>query len=367
MITLSNIVNYITNSLPLKEGLGVGLLALTLAGCQKDDEQGGGNTPQSISFDTELSNDEALTRTAYPLYYYQQSIKFIGTKTVNSTASLVFPNYYMQYLTDSKSWQYISGKQSNVDGQIEKFWDNNATEYRFIAGAPFDKTDINDNTDLTSLTLNGLIGGQASTGTITTSYLFSEPKQVLPASFGSSVMLTFHLALCRIKVQFYYETAQAADINLTGITFGPSSGGTYAKEADMTITYDWTKIATPAKAYTHTVTPTKTVSTVLGYSNLTIAQPGTAKKEANEIYYMIPLSASATASAWTLTIGSLTDHNTAEVPASYMKWEPGHQYVYIFKLSSSKTDSRIKFVTCVKSAITGWQDASETEKDLYNW
>lgn len=77
MIKMSSIGNHITNSLPLKEGLGIGLLALSLAltGCQKDDFDEPSveyRTVQLITGMNDLKDGGELTR-ALPSGYSEYS------------------------------------------------------------------------------------------------------------------------------------------------------------------------------------------------------------------------------------------------------------------------------------------------------
>ncbi len=340
------------------------LLALTVAlaaGCRQDvspDTPGGDETLKPIAFNSEMQ-DMKTTRAAQALFNYQKSMKLYGSKTVSGVKKEVFPNYLIKYLDASKTWEYEAIMDASLTGQITKYWDHDATGYYFLAGAPYDATDIS--ADGKTVTVNNLMA-ETSTATspISRAYLYSEPKSVAAAEFDKTVMLSFHLALSRIKVAFIFKDAQTEAVTLSDISFGPASGN-YATKGSLAVNYS-------SSSPVYTVTPTETSAVALDFQSVTIAVPGNIDNTyAEEVYYMIPHSSSATASDWTMTVGSLTEKNTATVDAQYMKWEPGHQYVYKFLLSSAKTDPTIKFIECVSTAITGWTDATASDATLYNW
>lgn len=337
-------------------------LALALAtGCQKDDGIGSENKEPAqspISFNSQMEEDNSTRATGIALYYYQKNMKLYGTKVVSGVESKVFSNYRIQYLDASKTWEYEAHYHDSLKGQIAKFWDPEATQYTFYAGAPYRYTEIDETNRI--LTIKGLKCESAdASSTITTGYLFSEPKVVLNSDFEKTVMLTFKLAMCRVKVAFVFKTAQTNDVTLADISFGPE-GGTYIYQGDLNVTY--TSGASPT--YTWTTTPTESHSYELDYSNTTITAPGTTNTFTSEIYYMIPQSSAVD---WKMVVGSLTGKNTATVDKEYMKWEPGHQYLYVFQLSTAETDPTIKFITCVQTAIDDWETATSSDNTVYNW
>jgi len=335
-------------------------LALT-AGCQKDDESKGSVEP-SITFSNEVQEQNA-TRAGIGLFNYQKSMKLYGTKTISGTKKEVFPNYRLNYLDDDKVWVYEATQDASLTGQIVKYWDHDATQYDFIAGAPYDHTDIS--ADGKKVTIKNLERESATASSrIATAYLYSEPKTVAASDFDNTVVMKFHLALCRVKVAFIFNTAQSGApgyVTLTDISFTPS--GNYARQGDLEVDY-----SSGASTPVYKVTATETTTTPWDYQAITIEYPGhETPVYAEEIYYMLPHSSGATACAWTMRVGSLTSKNTAVVPADKMKWEPGHQYVYVFQLSSAETDPTIKFIECVNTAITSWTDATSSDATLYNW
>jgi len=333
------------------------VMASMASACHKGDELET-PVPVPIAFNSDVQ-EQSVTRANNGLFNYQKSMKLYGTKTVGGNVKEVFPNYRLNYLDDAQAWEYESVNDDDLpSGQIVKYWDYDATGYDFLAGAPFDKTEIS--ADGKKVTLNGLqMEWATGYNFISTPYLYSEPKHVAITNFGDPVMLNFHLGICRVKVAFIFKTPQTESVTLTGIQFEPSAQ--YTNNGSLTVDYSG---STPE----YTVVPNMTSSDALDYSNLTINSPGNATAAyCDEIYYMIPLSTDATAGSWTMKVGSLTENNTAVVPATYMKWEPGHAYVYVFQLSSAKKDPTIKFIECLNTAITGWEDATSDNVTLYNW
>lgn len=336
-----------------------------LSACQKDDDatNRGGAAEKLISFNGSIG-EQATRATAYPLYYYQTDIKLIGTKTVNGTTSFVFPNYRLQYIEGTQTWEYEEGLHTSLTGQIAKYWDTEATQYSFVAGAPYSATTIDNATK--QFKLVGLQSESVTSGssTITTAYLYSFPKVVTSSeinddNFSGKVMLTFQLALCRIKVAFVFDELQTEDVTLTDITFGPSETNKYITEGNIIL-----KDNGDHTTFTCETEATKESTIDLAFEPITIAAASsTTKTYAENIYYMLP----QTNTDWTLTIGSLTTANTATVPAADMKWEPNHEYTYVFKLANAVVDPTIKYIQCLTTAMTTWDVGTDMSQNVYNW
>lgn len=361
--------------------LALALTLLLVAGCQKEDSSDVGNEQEvPIAFSTELSGDDGTRAASVPLYYFQKSIKLYGTKTVakslyesgasGDTTVSIFPQYRLQYVDDTKSWEYESGKHTDIPtGQIAKYWDNDATAYAFVGGAPYSHT-VMDNANQKFI-LTGLHAEATSaSGSIATAYLFCYPTLVKKGSdgkFPSKVTLTFYLAMTRIRLAFYYETAPTNDVQLTDIQFGPATGNSFLTAADLQLTTDNTDPEYPKSAWTPVEGTSTSQTSPLDFENITI-ESATAtdytKNYVKEVYYMIP---QVNTSDWVLTIGGLTGKNKATVAQEHMKWEPCKQYTYKFKITSSEIDQSIKFVDCVSTAITDWDSGEDKTYTVYNW
>lgn len=339
-------------------GIGVVVTAGLLVSCAQDDDVAA--EPREIGFTSAMPVREYITRGELKDFY--EDFKIFGTKTMEgaSTPTAMMSNYGVKYVDNA--WQYVTGRQDTYPGQIEKFWDFMASEYHFIAGSPYGKTSI---ASATRLTISDLVATstQSTSYDITSNYFFSEPMKVEKSDFNKTVDMVFRPVMTQVIVAFVYADEQVEEQTLANITFQPQSGGTYNAKGSVTLDYDFTDCS-----YSVSVDATEKESAELMFESVTMDVPCTTTTPSKTVWYLLPYSQDdANLKPWTLTIGSLADNNTADVPAEYMHWKPGYKYVYVFKLNNTEVDPGVRFVNMIQMAVTGWEEATSADIYIWNW
>lgn len=304
-----------------------------------------------------------------------KSFKIWASKTLLSDATQSVMNSYIVTwasntagTTESNThdWEYVN----TTLGQTIKYWDYNATSYRFWAyagdnssGVPNDgiTTNLSASTDGTTFTITGL----ALSTTPPKTHLFSSLNVVESANFSKPVVMEFLHPYAKVRVMFYCDDVidEGDKVKIEASTFGPESPDKLITEGTLKVTYPQSGNVSE----TYETVPTSTVAK-LSFNNVNLTHTkGTASNNAvcavptggTDYYYAIP---NAYNCAFTLSTTIEGDPKNATVPAAYMHWQPNYVYTYIFKITEA--GKKIEFYD-VK--IDPWKYGGSQDEEWRNW
>ena len=332
------------------------------------------NAPILFSASHEANTD--VTRSESPLELKVKSFIVYGYKnsgTDYSGVQKVFPGYIVKWYNNSENttttntdgWEYVN--QQPDDGvtpeQTIKYWDMSASAYRFFGVAKGEGEYQTDPSDGGQFKLSFNLDATSEAGVNAAPY-FSKlwySTGVLPQyndrQFGKPVKLLFLKPFARVRFMFTQSDPKAV-LMLENKSFGP-------------------------KPETDPVTGEKITKTIVDQCRLTVIYPLKGNNTV-ETYYKDPDSVdgifkfdedySETDQRWynvyapqdlgvfTLKVtvnGAIKEVN---VPAEYMKWEPGYQYTYVFKI----TDQGGVEIDLVESAFSTWYEI-QGNTEIHNW
>lgn len=307
-----------------------------------------------------------------------KSFKIWASKTLQSDATQSVMNSYIVTwasntagTTESNThdWEYVN----TTLGQTIKYWDYNATSYRFWAYAGDNSSDVDGittnlsaSTDGTTFTITDL--ALSTTPPITP--LFSSLNVVKPVNFGQTVVMEFLRPYAEVRVMFFGGEPLDDVTIISQIKFGPADGSKITAKGSLTISYP-----TEADRESYTVTPVPGVEGTrdnLSFLNVTLlpenlssstaVQAGVATEPAASNYYYVLPVATEEAKAFTMSAIIGEEPKTATVPAAYMQWRPNYRYTYIFKITEA--GKKIEFYD-VK--IDPWQYGGSQDEEWPNW
>ncbi len=307
-----------------------------------------------------------------------KEIKVYGYKTIGSTIQNVMPGYTLKYIdnsensstTNSSGWEYVGLGDTYTDylglTQEIKYWDGNSTDYRFFAVlGDYDKSlryDDNKITSSTNVTSSGSFSLELTnlaymTHTKNGKYYKSDGKEIEeskipmygtlwqgdPAQYyNTPVPLAFTKPYALVRVVFMRpegtSTTQLGKEGETGsgshpITFAPLNGSTMVGDGKVSVSWAMNGAHETATATAGQVTlPNMTFNPV--------------KLENQDVRYQVwpeyimipstddPKDFKCTAYTYKSTnSGDVFEERSAVVPAQYMRWKPGYQYTYVFKIT----------------------------------
>ncbi len=365
-----------------------------VVGCsQSDILPGDGDTGvegYSISFgatDTAVETTRATSSVALSTLGYDE-ITVYGYKTIGTAIQNVMPGYTLKYTpnsantstTNTTGWEYVGqGTDYLGNAQEIKYWDGNSTDYRFFAVLPNFKNALRYGGEAISastvmaadksfsLEFSGL---EYLTHALDGKYYASNgaevPETKIPmygtlwqgdpaAYYKQPVELSFVKPYALVRLVFERpagtSTTQLGREGETAsyITFAPKDGSTMTGDGKVDVSWSMTDSRETATATAGTATlPTMTLNP------LTLTDQET-RYQAWPEYLMIPTTSAPVdfkCTAHIFSNGSTTsDKREAVIPAAYMKWKPGYQYTYVFKITSNNT---LEFSHAVE-VYTRWQ------------
>lgn len=319
--------------------------------------------------------------------------------------------------SNTHGWDYVD----EANNQFIRYWDQAAFGYVFWAYAPKELTGgvtveskLNDDKVSASIKFSNLKGGAKAP---TTSAYMSLPTIVNPISaqvqFQGPTTLNFQQPLARIRIGFLsgeddYSALSPKELHVSDVKFAPVDGSptpspSIIVNGSVTATCSWeyksSKFETKAPVYSaeaasasdklasltfnnygaysandyYAITADQYVENALyvyatetgdGDGKVTAASPEDKRIE-KQWFYVFPENSPK---EWRLSIkteanGIKTD-KTAIIPATYMKWQPNHQYTYIFKVSPGNVDLSI---VGVDVKVIEWQEGGKVEDEQKNW
>lgn len=311
-----------------------------------------------------------------------------GYKTLDNTIYNVMPGYTLKYVantansstTNTTGWEYV-GQGTDYLGldQEIKYWDGNSTDYRFFAvlsdykgNVKYNGSDISASTTVTtegsfSMEFNNL---EYMTHTEDGKYYNSAGNEVAeskipmygilwqgdPAEYyNKPVELSFVKPYSLVRLVF--ERPEGSSKTVLGddthkITFGPKDNSTMTGDGKVDVSWGMT-----GSRETATAIPGSTTLPTMSLGGVELTNENE-RYQAWPEYLMIPSTSKpvdflCTVQVKTVNTSGATvyDPRTAVIPAQYMKWRPGYQYTYVFKISSN---NNLEFSHAVE-VYTKWQ------------
>ncbi len=311
-----------------------------------------------------------------------------GYKTLDNTIYNVMPGYTLKYVantansstTNTTGWEYV-GQGTDYLGldQEIKYWDGNSTDYRFFAvlsdykgNVKYNGSDISASTTVTtegsfSMEFNNL---EYMTHAEDGKYYNSAGNEVAeskipmygilwqgdPAEYyNKPVELSFVKPYSLVRLVF--ERPEGSSKTVLGddthkITFGPKDNSTMTGDGKVDVSWGMT-----GSRETATAIPGSTTLPTMSLGGVELTNENE-RYQAWPEYLMIPSTSKpvdflCTVQVKTVNTSGATvyDPRTAVIPAQYMKWRPGYQYTYVFKISSN---NNLEFSHAVE-VYTKWQ------------
>lgn len=248
------------------------------------------------------------------------------------------------------SWDYTGIKNEELQTtQTIKFWDYNATSYRYFAFSP-----ENAKVTTTLLSEDGNTTTDAAAATQTSFSIPFEYKEDATSSptpyvsdlwlsdnqnfgeekkYGACVKLTFAPIVAKVRIKFNYP--ENIKVAITGISFQPQAGKV-PTAGNILINYPITGTET-VPTYSWTTTQTGIINLSIPYEEDTDLNHQTTERKK---WYFVPPSGNATDTGqgdYIITATIDGKKSTATIPAEYMQWKARYQYTYIFKITEAGT------------------------------
>ena len=370
--------------------MALALFAACSAGSEEEQPQGEqtpAEQPMPILFSGNMREEAAVTRSTSLHDAGPEAFNVWGYKNMSSSPTqTVFPGYLVEWhdgsaattTTNSSGWEYILLEKPD---QTIKYWDWNATVYRFFAvtgwtdaAAPatvaeFDATKAygaDGSYETYRAYKVSMLADASSTTVMDKTPFFShlwfstgDPVTYADKQFGKPVTLEFLKPFTRVRFIFKYVFPREG-IELKDKSFKPTDGSSIVRKGIVTVSYplegpkteEWfemTKDTRPAAPhlteFTEDYDPEDDTKVYTG--------------TANGWYTVLP---NLSQGSYTLTVTINGAEKTAVVPANYMQWLPGYSYTYVFKI----TDEGGVEIGWVESAVTPWTEM-EADRTVYNW
>ena len=308
----------------------------------------------------------------------KQSFIVWGYKNMGNdgtTLQNVFPGYTVNYKSSSAhtttsntdGWEYVN---QGPGEQSIKYWDYNATAYRFFGAAPATATlTVNDDQEnhLKKITIDAdATSAEKIAATPYYSRLWYSTGRLPDYSsrqFGDPVQLEFVQPFSRVRFMYKYVSPR------DGVTMGEQhfqptdNSKKVILGGKVTVTYPLMGAVTRES----TTLLESFVTNVLpdGFTVDCESDPvNYPKSYPDEVpggwYTVLPNTEQG---SYTLTVSVNGENKTATVPAEFMQWQSGYSYTYIFKINAVGGVE----IGWVDYAVTPWNDISAAEWTVHNW
>lgn len=360
-----------------------------LLGCSSEQVTEGPEATESkeIAFSAGLQEEEAVTRSSTPLEEMlpgEKTFKVWGYKNDDfdsSTGSYtsyqsVIEGYTTRWttntagttLTNTHDWEYVDVPNQ----QLIKFWDFDAKAYRFFAVAPASAgSSPGVSGDYFRVTLPADAPTEISDASIAaklaaTPYVsrlwFStnEMPTYADMQYGRPVVLQFVKPLARVRFMFILpENLQS--VSMTDKSFKPSDGSKIARKGTIAVSFPLKGTQKSSTASVVTMdTPTALDAFTVDFDPSDATKLYPLPQDGEGWYTVLP---NGTQGSYTLTVNINGEEKRADVPATFMHWQPGYQYTYKFKIS----DPGGIVIDIVQVAINDWGNRKTAGHSVYNW
>lgn len=329
-----------------------------------------------VSFSGQQGDLQAATRattslqetgvSSFKVWGYKNMSYDGGTSTYGGLQN-VFPAYTVNWIansaatttTNSHEWEYVG-----INGQTIKYWDFSAKAYRFFAVTGASVVSGQDLSEETYGSYTAVIPADVTDGASTPYYShlwFStgELPTYSDKQFGRPVTLEFVQPFTRVRFQFIYVYPREG-IVLTNKSFKPTDDSDIARNGTVTISFPLkgeTTKETLVSMAPDGVDPKALDEFTEDYDPENYSKVYT---ETDDGWYIVLPNATQDSYTLSVDVNGITRHAT--VPAQFMKWLPGYQYTYVFKIME---EGGVEF-DLVSSAFTPWTEL-ELSHELYNW
>ncbi len=373
------------------------LIGFSLIACTSDDEYTNirKKSDVAILFSAKNGEKEVTRGNISALSNIIQSFYIYGYKNVNGTLQTVMPRYTINWhdesmntsINNSSGWSYVGeGTDLQNNAQEIKYWDGNASEYRFFGILTPQNTNLKYNGNNVTASTAPTSEGEFTLEMADISYLtidkdgkyyqgnsntevdandipmYGKLWAATPASTPDVVTLEFVRPYAFVRVAFMRAEksntviiGDDTDVSHT-TTFAPVSGS-MSTTGSATITYPLSGNSEESL----TMGATSGALTSLSFDEATLSEEGVPIIN-YPIYAMIPTGTTPyddfKLGAYVNSEGSI-EYREAIVPAAYMQWKPGYQYTYIFKV----TNTALEF----NSTIEVYDKWKEGYVEYTNW
>lgn len=323
----------------------------------------------AIDFAPNLSDQETTTRaTNHPL---EQDFVVSGYKILKEEPKqLVFDKVTVSYNPGSTNnpYNYINPDPENP--QYYRYWDSNASEYRFWA---YSTSGIVPTYSETSDVVTMSVGDDSTPIKELEALYYSEIKQSIPDDYinkDKKVTLVFKQLFTIVEIRFFTNILLSdvpfENIYLSDIIFAPKS-----KEEKISvkgqIEIDYPLVGEPNETITwpegtlsemefDDVTLTETNS---GKENAQTAIPKTETGTNLSVYTIYPTISETTSFLLSLKVNE--ENKEAEVLAKDISWKANFKYVYLFKVNEDLEPVLFD----VKVEPWGW--GGQQDLEFKNW
>lgn len=333
------------------------------------------------------------------------SLNYSGLQTVIDGYTVTYrPNSAGTTTANTDDWEYVGGDQT------VKYWDLDATSYRFFGYAPAASDAASVSASATRALLSVRIAPAAADPTTpdeeSSPYIsrmwFSNNSAGTEPAYLEAVRMQFVKPLSRVRFRLIGSDGKpfrnpTGTVVVSTISFGPTqpepadpgyplriaTAGTlriaypltgtdtgwqvdglvtdpgdesytspcYLPEAGMTLPY------VDKDEYIDDELATDAAASAALAARL--LPDGAAESDYNKWYTLLPNTSQGT---YTLSITIGGKERTAVVPAVYMRWLPGYSYTYIFKAS----EEGVNF-DAVQVGLKDWGTGEAEDRSIYNW
>lgn len=274
------------------------LLLSTVLACRKE-------RPQAVA-----PLNFATEQTKAGLSTVFENFKVWGSSVWGSSSSVM--EGYKVYFDAATGWTYT--EVPGTEGQELQYWNYSAQEFRFHAGAPLERVKRIRESSIEMEIL--------STQVLSETSLYSAPYVVSrkDPAYGELVNLSFRYANARVNVAF--RCVSDSQVRIEDVKLLPPSA--LADRADMSIGYDWVRVAADAKLSS----VASRALPELAFPDMQIAGDAQSFSESSLAWYMVPDPVSK--GQWRLS--ARVDGVDKIIRFTVSKpWEAGKSYLYRFE------------------------------------
>ena len=367
-----------------------------------------------ITFGGNESEETSVTRAGTQLSDKVTNFNVWGYKEKSGDTQKVFPGYVVNWQTESvaststntNGWDYVGQEKSGGMEQSIKYWDWDATSYRFFAVTNWDSESAGPYAACKTYGADGTYGPsdtyksynismladaspvmktvdekevfdkEATDTKLAAAPYFSRlwystgnPTDYPDKQFGKPVTLEFLQPYARVRFIFKYMYPREG-IVLSGISFKPTTDFTAVEEDKVKIVRKGTvtviyPITGPETQEWFSMKPDADKSTRLDAFTEDFDPEDDTKVFTtcdNGWYTVLPNNEQGSYTLSVIINGQEDKPRTAVVPAEFMQWFPGYSYTYIFKI----TDEGGVEIGWVEYAVTPWESFPIVHT-VYNW
>ena len=298
-----------------------------------------------------------------------QSFKVWGYKNMGNdgtTLQNVFPGYTVNYKSSSAhtttsntdGWEYVN---QGPGEQSIKYWDHNATAYRFFGVAPATAT-LTVNEDKITMDADATSAEKIAATPYYSRLWYSTGRlpEYSSRQFGDPVQLEFVKPFSRVRFMYKYVSPRDG-VTLDAQYFKPTENSEEIfLSGRVTVTYPLTGAETRESTIISEGTPLSEGFTVDCESDPVNYPKSYPDEVPGGWYTVLPNTEQG---SYTLTVSVNGENKTAIVPAEFMQWQSGYSYTYIFKINAVGGVE----IGWVDYAVTPWNDISAAESTVHNW